>query len=147
MNRYWFLNFLKHLSICYDLLKFPCLVPVVKTGFKFYYLLSPPQANFPIWNWHPASIYLWGAKPVYAESLSERIKIIFRAFSSQCWAPRRYLYFLGHTSICGVPSLQLIPTFGAFFVIRGAKQPENWKNWFYIDRLKFQKIITHHRAL
>jgi len=118
MNRYTFLKFLTHPSIFNDFLKFPCLV--VKTGFKFYHQLSTPQANFYFFYWHPASIHLRGAKPVYAGYLTAMIRTTFGRFSSQCWAPRRYLYFLRQFTLCGVPALDLIPTFGAFFIMRGA---------------------------
>jgi len=77
-----------------------------------------------------------GTKTVYVESLSVTVKITFGAFSSQCWAPLIYFSFWRHTSLCGGPDLHLIPTFGAFFIMRGAQRAENRKSWFYIDGLK-----------
>jgi len=92
MNRYWFLKLLNHLSIWYDFSKFPCLV--VKTVFKFYSLLSPPLANFPFWKWRPASIYLQGGKPVYAESLCSKDKNNFwRIFLSMLGSPQIFIFF------------------------------------------------------
>jgi len=133
MNRYWFLKLLEHLSICYDFLNFSYLIE--KTAFKFYCLLSPPLVNFPFLNWYPAYIFLRGAKSVYAESLSVRITIIFGAFSCQCWAPRKYLSFLRHTSISGVPDHHFLPKFRGFFILRRAQGTEKKKRWFYISTL------------
>jgi len=93
---YWFLNFLKHFSICNDFSKFPCLV--VKTDFKFFYLSGPPQANFSFVDWHPASIYL-------------RVRTIFDAFSSMLGTLR--IFFMRSALIFLAP-------FGRFFFTRGA---------------------------
>jgi len=119
MNRYWFLKLLEHPSICYDFLNFSYLIE--KTAFKFYCLLNPPLVNFPFLNWYPAYIFLRGAQSVYAKSLSVRITIIFGAFSCQCWAPRKYLFFLRHTSISGCLTIIFCLNFANFLSSGGSK--------------------------
>jgi len=122
----------------------------VKTGFNFLCLLSTPQDNFSPLEWHPRmyivqctlvqySIYLRVAEPVYAESLSVRKTTIFRAFSSQCWAPRTYFSFLRHTYLCGVPDLHLMPCFGGFFIMRVLIRQKMGKTGFTSVSWNFKK--------
>jgi len=75
--------------------KVPCLV--LKTGFKFRYLLGTPQNIFFLGL--APSVYLpVGCQTSLAESLTVRVTRTFHGFFSHFWAPRTSLLY--YTNLC-----------------------------------------------
>jgi len=77
------------------------------------------------------------------------IKIIFGAFSCQCWGLRRYLSFWCHTSLCRVPHLHLLLTFGAFLSCGVPKGQKSRKAGFtvHLEDKSFKNDSTQQGTL